>query len=46
MGLDEVTWPEEQKSRFESDHEHGWATHLGRLADVVLDVEHQEHARP
>ncbi len=45
-GLDEVTWPEEQKSRFESDHEHGWATHLGRLADVVLDVEHQEHARP
>ena len=41
-GLDELAWPEDQKTSFESDHTQGWAAHFERLADTVL----AEHARP
>lgn len=42
-GLDELAWPEDRKDTFESDHSHGWTTHLARLDSAVT---RQEHARP
>ena len=34
-GLDETTWPDDEKDTFEQDHLHGWEVHLRRLAEVV-----------
>jgi len=30
-GLDEIEWPDEQKSKYAEEHNSGWGTHLSNL---------------
>jgi uncharacterized protein YndB with AHSA1/START domain len=34
-GLDELAWPQDEKQHYADEHNGGWATFLGRLADLL-----------